>query len=84
MMVLMPIKKDAVDMQLHMAAKALVILQGEINCTLDQLIKKARLLQEKEEEGKEANHLLEMISDNLNEVVDLVGEEKICAIKLKT
>jgi len=28
-------KKDAVDMQLHMAVKALAILQGEINCKLD-------------------------------------------------
>jgi len=80
----MSMKKDAVDMQLHMAVKALAILQGEINCTLDQLVKKAKLLQEKEEEGKEANHLLEVISGNLNEVVDLFGRRKICAIKLKT
>ena len=72
----MPMKKDAVDMQLHMAVKALAILQGEINCKLDQLVKKAKLLQEKEEAGKEANHLLEMISDNLNEVVDLFGKKK--------
>jgi len=72
----MPMKKDAVDMQLHMAVKASAILQGEINCKLDQLVKKAKLLQEKEEEGKEANHLLEMISDNLNEVVDLFGRRK--------
>jgi len=64
-------KKYAVDMQLHMAVKALAILQGEINCKLDELIKKAKLLQEKEEEGKGADYLLEMISDNLNELVDL-------------
>jgi hypothetical protein len=64
-------KKDAVDMQLHMAVKALAIMQGEINCKLDELIKKAKLLQEKEKEGEEANYLLEMISDNLNELVDL-------------
>jgi hypothetical protein len=51
-------------------------LQREINCTLDQLVKKAKLLQEKEEEGKEANHLLEVISGNLNEVVDLFGRRK--------
>ena len=50
MVVLMSMKEDAVDMQLHMAVKALAILQGEINCTLDQLVKKAKLLQEKEEE----------------------------------
>lgn len=76
MMVLMSMKKDAVDMQLHMAVKAAAILQGEINCQLEELIKKAKLLQEKEEEGKEANHLLEMISDNLNELVDLFGRRK--------
>jgi len=64
-------KKYAVDMQLHMAVKSLAIMQGEINCKLDELIKKAKLLQEKEKEGEEANYLLEMISDNLNELVDL-------------
>jgi len=70
-------KKDAVDLQLHMAVKAIAILQGEINCKLDELIKKAKLLQEKEEEGEEANHLLlEMISDNLNELVDLFERRK--------
>jgi len=64
-------KKYAVDMQLHMAVKALAILQGETNYKLDELIKKAKLFQEKEEEGKKADYLLEMISDNLNEPVDL-------------
>ena len=64
-------KKYAVDMQLHMAVKSLAIMQGEINCKLDELIKKAKLLQEKEKEGEAANYLLEMISDNLNELVDL-------------
>ena len=73
----MSMKKDAIDMQLHMAVKALAILQGEIKCNLEELIKKAKLLQEKEEEGEEANHLLlEMISDNLNELVDLFKQRK--------
>jgi len=58
-------------MQLHMAVKTLTIMQGEINCKLDELVKKAKLLQEKEEEGKKASYLLKMISDNLNELVDL-------------
>jgi len=58
-------------MQLHMAVKTLTIMQGEINCKLDELAKKAKLLQEKEEEGEKANYLLKMISDNLNELVDL-------------
>ena len=69
-------KKHAVDMQLHMAAKSLAIMQGEINCKLDELIKKSKVLQEKEKEGEEANYLLEMISDNLNELVDLFKQRK--------
>lgn len=58
-------------MQLHMAVKSLAIMQGEINCKLDELIKKAKLLQEKEKEGEEANYFLEMISDNLDELGEL-------------
>jgi len=62
-------------MQLHMAVKSLAIMQGEINCKIDELIKKAKMLQEKEEEGENANYLLEMISDNLNELVDLFKQK---------
>ncbi len=69
-------KNYAVDMQLHMAVKALAIMQGEINCKLDELIKKAKLLQEKEKEGEEADYLLQMISDNLNDLVDLFKQRK--------
>jgi len=69
-------KKNAVDIQLHMAVKALAIIQGEINCKLDELIKKAKLLQETEQEGEEANYLLEMISDNLNELINLFKQRK--------
>ena len=69
-------KKYAVDMQLHMAVKTLAIMQGEIKCKLDELIKKAKMLQEKEEEGENANYLLEMISDNLNELDDLSKQRK--------
>ena len=69
-------KKYAVDMQLHMTVKTLATLQGEINCKLDELIKKAKSLQEKEEEGEEANHLLGMISDNLNELEELFERRK--------
>ena len=60
---------QVIDIKLHMAVKTLAIIQGEINCKLDELIKKAKLLQEKEGEG--ANYLLKMLSDNLNELVDL-------------
>jgi hypothetical protein len=72
----MSMKRYAVDMRLHMAVKTLAIMQGEINCKLDELIKKAKLLQEKEEEGEEANYLVEMISDNLGELTDLFKERK--------
>lgn len=73
---LMSMKKDAVDMQLHMAVKALAVLQGDIVCNLKELIKKAKLLLEKEEGGEEADHLLEMISDNLNELDELFERKK--------
>ena len=69
-------KKYAVDMQLHMAVKTIAIMQGEINCKLDELIKKAKLLQETEKEGEDANYLLEMISDNLSELTDLFKQRK--------
>ena len=73
-------KNYAVDMQLHIAVKALVIMQGEINCKLDELIKKAKLLQE-EEEGEDANYLLKMISDNLGELADLFEKRNnLCKI----
>lgn len=69
-------KKAAIDIQLHMAVKTLAILEVEIDCNLEELIKKANLLQEKEEVGEEANCLLEMISNNLHELVDLFGQRK--------
>ena len=74
--ILMSMKSYAVDMQLHMTVKALAIMQGEINCKLDELIKKAKLLQEKEEAGEEANYLFKMISDNLNELADLFEQRR--------
>lgn len=64
-------KKYAIDMQLHMAVKAFATLQGEINCKIDELVKKAILLQEKETEGEETNYFLEMISDNLDDLREL-------------
>ena len=67
----MSTKKYAIDLQLHIEVKVLAIMDGEINCKLDELFKKTKLLQDKEKEGKEANYLLEIISDNLNELSDL-------------
>ena len=67
---------QVVDMQLHMAVKSLAIIQGEINCKLRELVKKAELITEKEEEGEESNYLLEMILDDLNELTELFKQRK--------
>ena len=48
----MSMEKSTIDLQLHMAVKSLAIFQGEINCKIDELIKKTKILQEKEEEGE--------------------------------
>ncbi|PVX24139.1 MAG: hypothetical protein CW716_10695 [Candidatus Bathyarchaeum sp.] len=70
----MSMKKSTIDLQLHAAVKALAILQGEINCKIDELIKKAKVLKEKEEKNEKTDYLLEMISDNLNELQELVNQ----------
>ena len=67
-------KKDAIDLQLHMAVKTLAIFQVETNSKIDELIKKAKLLKEKEEKNKKTDALLEMISVNLNELQDLIKQ----------
>ena len=72
----MSTKNDSVDLKLHMTVKTLAILQGKIICVINELVKKAKLLREKEEEGEEADHLLEMISDNLNELLELFEQRK--------
>jgi len=72
----MSMKKYAVDMQLHMTVKTLATLKGEINCKLDELIKKSQIAQEKEEEGEEVNYFLEMISDNSNDLKALFEQRK--------
>lgn len=75
---------EAVDMQLHMAVKEFAVLQGEINCTLKELVKKAELLREKEELGTEAaDYLLEMISVNFNELIELFKRKKNLARKVE-
>ena len=72
----MSTKNDSVDLKLHMTVKTLAVLQGKIICILNELIKKAELLREKEEEGENANHLLGMMSDNLNELLELFEQKK--------
>ncbi|KON31434.1 hypothetical protein AC477_04155 [miscellaneous Crenarchaeota group-1 archaeon SG8-32-1] len=74
---------EAVDMQLHMAVKELAVLQGEINCTLKELVKKAELLRENEEMGQDADYLLGMISVNFNELTQLFEQKKNLARKVE-
>jgi hypothetical protein len=74
---------EAVDMQLHMAVKEFAVLHGEIICTLNELVKKAELLREKEELGEEADYLLEMISVNFNEFIELFERKKNLARKVE-
>ena len=64
------------DLQLHMAVKALAIIQGEINCKLREVVKKAELMTENEAEGEEAGYLLEMIFDDLDELTELFKQRK--------
>ena len=66
----------AIDLQLHMAVKELAILQGEIYCTLKEIVTKAELLRENEELGQEADYLLGMISVNFNELTQLFEQKK--------
>lgn len=72
----MPNEIQVVDMQLHMTVKALAVIQGEINCKLRELVKKAELMTKKEEEGTEASYLLEMVFDDLNELTELFKQRK--------
>ena len=74
---------ETVDLQLHMAVKTLAILQGEIICNLKELVKKAELLRKKEELGEEANYLLEMISENLDELIELFNRKQNLSNQVK-
>ena len=46
-------------------------------------VKKAKLLQKKEKEGEDANYLLEMISDNLDELGELFKQRKNLRIQIE-
>jgi predicted neutral ceramidase superfamily lipid hydrolase len=67
----MGMEKSTVDFQLHMAVKSLAVFQGEINCKVDELIKKLKALQEKEKERENTDYLLKMVSDNLEDLQEL-------------
>lgn len=74
---------ETIDLQLHMAVKTLAILQGEIMCNLKELIKKAELLLRKEELGEEANYLVELISENLDELIELFNRKQTLSNQVK-
>ena len=77
----MSTKNDSVDLKLHMTVKTLAVLQGKIICILNELVKKAELLREKRRE--DVNHLLRMISDNLNELLELFEQKKDLRNRIK-
>jgi hypothetical protein len=72
----MSIKKYDIDLQLHMAVKTSAILQGEINCKIDELVKKTKKLQEKENEVENTDYLIELISENVGELRELFAQRK--------
>ncbi len=75
---------ETIDLQLHMAVKTLAILQGEIMCNLKELIKKTELLLRKEELGEEANYLVELISENLDELIELFNRKQNLSNQVKS
>lgn len=72
--ILMAVNKTTIDLQLHMAVKSLAIFQGEINCKIDELIKKVKVLKGLEEEGEKTDFLLKMISNDLSELQELINQ----------
>lgn len=79
----MLINKTTIDLQLHMAVKSLAIFQGEINCKIDELIKKIKGLKDLEEEGEKTDFLLKMISDDLSELKELITQRNNLSIQIE-
>ena len=67
---------QVVNLQLHMTVKSLSIIQGEINCKLRELVKKTKLITEKEKEGEDSSYLIEMILDDLNKLTEMFKKRK--------
>ena len=57
-----------------MVVKSLAIFQGEINCKIDELTKKVKVLKEKEKKRENTDYLLEMISKNIDELQELINQ----------
>ena len=79
----MSINKTTISLQLHMAVKSLAIFQGEINCKIDELIKKLKVLKGLEEEGEKTDFLLKMISDDLSELKELITQRNNLSIQIE-
>jgi hypothetical protein len=74
LVILMAVNKTTIDLQLHMAVKSLAIFQGEINCKIDELIKKVKVLKGLEKEGEKTDFLLKMLSTDLSELQELINQ----------
>ena len=79
----MSINKTTISLQLHMAVKSLAIFQGEINCKIDELIKKLKVLKGLEEEGEKTDFLLKMISDDWSELQELINQRNNLSIQIE-
>ena len=79
----MSINKTTTSLQLYMAVKSLAIFQGEINCKIDELIKKLKVLKGLEEEGEKTDFLLKMISDDWSELQELINQRNNLSIQIE-
>lgn len=76
-------ERSTIDLQIHMAVKSLAIFQGEINCKIDELIKKLMVLQEKEEMGENTDQLLKMIIENWDDLKELINQRNNLQTQIK-
>ena len=66
-----------------MAVKSLAIFQGEINCKIEELIKKLKVLQEKEEMGEDTDQLLKIIFENWDDLKELINQRNKLHTQIK-
>lgn len=76
-------ERSTIDLQIHMAVKSLAIFQGEINCKIDELIKKLMVLQEKEKMGENTDQLLKMIIENWDDLKELINQRNNLQTQIK-
>ena len=66
-----------------MAVKSLAIFQGEINCKIEELIKKLKVLQEKEEMGEDTDQLLKIIFENWDDLKEPINQRNNLQTQIK-